>query len=73
MAQGAFGIEAELVRDWARRGIEAGRHWRYLVRQSPSIQVGTLILLVYLAAALIGPRLPAHHLRAWGAYRDVGP
>ncbi len=57
MAQGAFGIEAASVRDWAKRGIEAGRHWRYLVRQSPSFQAGTLILLVYLAAALIGPRL----------------
>lgn len=39
---------------WARRGAEAGRHWRYIIRQSLSFQIGALILIFYLVLALFG-------------------
>lgn len=57
-AQEIVGIESAAgFRGWAERGAETGRYWRYVFRQSLSFQVGALILLAYLAVALIGPRL----------------
>ena len=37
---------------WSSRGLEAGRYWRYVIRQSVSFQLGLFILLAYVIAAL---------------------
>jgi peptide/nickel transport system permease protein len=37
---------------WSTRGLEAGRYWHYIIRQSVSFQIGTIILLAYLLAGL---------------------
>jgi len=54
MAQGAFGVDLDTARAWKTRGVESGKYWLYLVRQSVSLQVGAVLLLIYVAAAGAG-------------------
>jgi peptide/nickel transport system permease protein len=44
----------DTARAWSTRGIERGRYWLYLVRQSVSFQGGAVLLLIYVAAACVG-------------------
>jgi peptide/nickel transport system permease protein len=32
---------------WSERGLETGRYWQYVIRQSVSFQIGVVILLLY--------------------------
>jgi ABC-type dipeptide/oligopeptide/nickel transport system permease subunit len=37
---------------WSERSLDAGRYWRYIVRQSVSFQLGAIILLLYVVMAI---------------------
>lgn len=54
MAQETFGIQVDAPRPWHADGVETGRYWLYLIRQSLSFQIGAAALLCYAAAAVFG-------------------
>jgi peptide/nickel transport system permease protein len=86
MAQRAFGVDLDTARAWKTRGVESGKYWLYLVGQSVSLQVGAVLLLIYVAAAgagrllipydplktLIGPPFSAPSSAYWFGTDRVG-